>query len=56
MLVSVICVLCEIALGPGVHSASNRNEYQNQKTIFLGSRGRKVRKADNFIAICEPNV
>jgi hypothetical protein len=43
--------------GPGVYSASNRNEYQKQKKImFLGSRARLVHKADNLIAICEPTV
>jgi hypothetical protein len=45
------------ALGPGVYSASNRNEYQNQKKImFLGSRTRPVRRADSLTAICEPIV
>jgi hypothetical protein len=30
-------------LGPGVYSASNRNEYQKQKKMFLGvKRGRYV--------------
>jgi hypothetical protein len=35
--------------GPGVYSASNRNEYQK---IFLG----KAQKADNLTAVCEPIV
>jgi hypothetical protein len=39
--------------GPGVYSASNRNECQK---MFLGSRARPARKADNLIAICEPIV
>jgi hypothetical protein len=43
------------ALGPGVYSASNRNEYQRQK-MFLGSRPRPVRKTGNLIAISEPTV
>jgi hypothetical protein len=33
-----------------IHSASNRNEYQK---MFLGSRVRPARKADNLTAICE---
>jgi hypothetical protein len=36
------------ALGPGVYSASNRNEYQNIKIMFLGSKMRRVRRADNL--------
>jgi hypothetical protein len=44
------------ALGPGVYSASNRNEHQKQKIMFLGSKARPVRKTDNLTAICEPIV
>jgi hypothetical protein len=44
------------ALGAGIYSASNRNEYQKQKIMFLRSRARPVRKADNLTAICEPIV
>jgi hypothetical protein len=45
------------ALGPGVYSASNKNEYRKQKKImFLGSKVRLVRGADNFTAIYEPIV
>jgi hypothetical protein len=40
-------------LGPGVCSASSRNEYRKQKETFLGSGARRMHKADNFIAICE---
>jgi hypothetical protein len=40
------------ALGPGVYSASDRNEYQKQK-LFLESKARPVRRADNLTAICE---
>jgi hypothetical protein len=40
-------------MGLGVYSASNRNEYQN---MFLGSRARPKRKADNLTAIYEPIV
>jgi hypothetical protein len=39
--------------GPGVDSASNRNEYQEPS---WGSKGRPARKADNLTAICEPIV
>jgi hypothetical protein len=42
------------ALGSGVYSASNRNEYNMQKIMFLGSRARPVRRTDNITAICEP--
>jgi hypothetical protein len=44
------------ALGPGVYSASNGKEYQEEKVMFLGSRARPVRKADNLTTICEPIV
>jgi hypothetical protein len=40
----------------GVYSASNRNEYQKQKKLFLRSKARPARKADNLTAICEPIV
>jgi hypothetical protein len=40
--------------GPGVDSASNRNEYQES---FSGAKaGRPARKADSLTAICEPIV
>jgi hypothetical protein len=41
------------ALGLGVYSASNRNEYQK---MFLASKARPARKSDNLIAICKPTV
>jgi hypothetical protein len=44
------------ALGPGVQSASNRNEYQKQKNMFLESGERPVRKVDNFTDICGPTL
>jgi hypothetical protein len=47
-----IYVILPASLSPGVYSASNRNEYQKQKTIFLGSRARPTHKADNLTAIC----
>jgi hypothetical protein len=39
--------------GPGVDSASNRNEYQESS---WGVKKRPARRADNFTAICEPIV
>jgi hypothetical protein len=44
------------AIGPGVCSASNRNEYQKQKNTFLGSGARSVRRAGSLTAICESIV
>jgi hypothetical protein len=40
----------------GVHSAPNRNDDQKQTRMFLRSRARRARKADNLTAICEPIV
>jgi hypothetical protein len=42
------------ALGSGVYSATNRNEYPKQKNEFLGSGVRTVRWTDKLTAICEP--
>jgi hypothetical protein len=39
--------------GPGVDSASNRNEYQESP---WGGKGRPERKADNLADNCEPIV
>jgi hypothetical protein len=47
-----IYLILAAALGPGVYSASNINEYQKQK-MFLGSRARPVRKDNSLAAICE---
>jgi hypothetical protein len=45
------------ALGPGVHSAFNRNEYQKQKIImFLGNKVWPVCRAVRLAAICQPIV
>jgi hypothetical protein len=45
-----MCLILSVALGPGVYSASNRNEYQ----MFLGvMRGRCV-GLTALTAICEP--
>jgi hypothetical protein len=35
-------------------STSNRNEYQKKKIMFLGTKARPVRKADNIKAIYDP--
>jgi hypothetical protein len=43
-------------LGPGVYSASIRNEYQRQIKMFLVCRTRPLREAYNVIAICVPIV
>jgi hypothetical protein len=43
-------------LGPGVYSASKRNEYQRQIKLFLGSSAWPVREADVHTAVCEPIV
>jgi hypothetical protein len=40
------------ALGPGVYSESNRNEYPKQENNVSGSRPRPVGKADKLTAIC----
>jgi hypothetical protein len=46
-----IYLILPAALGPGVDSASNRNEYQKQKSnVFMVSR------SDNPTAICELTV
>jgi hypothetical protein len=56
MIFSIYLIL-PAALGPGVYSTSNRNEWQKHKIIkFLGSKVRRVRRADKIIAICEPIV
>jgi hypothetical protein len=41
-------------VGPGVYSASNRNEYQKQKNNVSGSKTLTASKVDNLTAICEP--
>jgi hypothetical protein len=49
-----IYLILPAALGLGIYSASNRNEYQKQKNNVLGGveRGRCV----GVTAICEPIV
>jgi hypothetical protein len=41
-------------MGPGVDSASNRNEYQEYSWSILGSKGRLASRAENLAAIYEP--
>jgi hypothetical protein len=52
----LIYLILPAALGPGVYSVSNRNEYQKQKLMFLGSRARPMRKAHKLTAISELTV
>jgi hypothetical protein len=56
MHISSIYEILPAAPGPGAYSASDRNEYQKQKIMFLGSRARPVHQADNLTTICEPTV
>jgi hypothetical protein len=53
-----IYLILLVMLGPGVYSAFNRNEYQKQKIMFLGSRVPPVHRDDNFHlwADCLDNV
>jgi hypothetical protein len=52
-----IYLILPAALGPGVYSASNKNEYQKHKNIFFWEvKQLPVRRADNVTAICEPIV
>jgi hypothetical protein len=44
------------ALGPGVYSVVTEMNTSTRKRMFLGSRARPVRRAENLTAICEPIV
>jgi hypothetical protein len=44
---------CQLHHGPGVYSASNRNEYQKN---ISGGKERPACKADKLLATCEPIV
>jgi hypothetical protein len=48
---SLIYLILAAALGLGVYSAFNRNEYQK---LFLEGKARPESKADNLIAIFLP--
>jgi hypothetical protein len=50
-----IYLILRAAVGAGVYSASTINEYR-KKNIFLDSRARPVRKADNLTAIFQPII
>jgi hypothetical protein len=49
-------VILPAALGHGVYSASDGNEYRKEENMFLATRARPVLWADNLTAICEPIV
>jgi hypothetical protein len=55
---SEIYLIFPATLDTGVYSISNRNGYREhwKKIMFLGSKLRQVRGADNLTAICEPIV
>jgi hypothetical protein len=53
---SSIYLILTAALGHRVYSASNRNDYQKHKVMFLGKKVPPVRGADKFTAIREPTV
>jgi hypothetical protein len=55
-LINIFNLNLSAALGLGIYSNSNRNEYQKQGKIFLWSGARPTLKADNVTNICEPNV
>jgi hypothetical protein len=48
-----IYLILPAALGPGLYSASNRNEYQKQTNNVSGCKTRPARTADNPTAICK---
>jgi hypothetical protein len=52
----LIYLILLATLGPGVYSASNRNEYRKHKKKILGIKVRLVHGADNHTAIYEPIV
>jgi hypothetical protein len=52
----VFYLILPAALLPGVHSASKEMSTRSRKIMFLGSRERPVRRADNLAATCEPIV
>jgi hypothetical protein len=51
-----IYLILSAALGPGVTQPLTEISTRNRKIMFLGSRARPVRRADNLGAICEPIV
>jgi hypothetical protein len=49
-------LISSAAPGSEVYSASNRNEDQKQKKMFVDSKALPEREADNLTTICEPIV
>jgi hypothetical protein len=49
--ISSIYLILPATLGPGVFSLSNKNDYQNRKLMFLGSKMWRVRRADNLTVV-----
>jgi hypothetical protein len=53
----LIYLILPAALGPGIYSASNRNDYKKHTSNNVpGSKVRRVCRADNLTTICEPIV
>jgi hypothetical protein len=52
----LIYLILPAALGPGVDSASNRNEYQESLKKKPGGKVWPARRADNLLAVCLSNV
>jgi hypothetical protein len=51
----LIYLILPAALGPGIYSASNRNEYWKHKNkMLLGSKVQLVHGADSLNAVYEP--
>jgi hypothetical protein len=51
-----IYLILPTAQVPGIHSSSDRNEYQKQKNNVSGEWSVVVLRADSLTAICEPIV
>jgi hypothetical protein len=49
----LIYLILPATLGPGVYSASNRNEYQKQKNNVSGEIAWSVHRPDNLSSICK---
>jgi hypothetical protein len=53
--ISSLHLILLAALGYGIYSTSNRNEYHKQKqNMFLWSKAQSGSEADNLTAICDP--
>jgi hypothetical protein len=53
---SSVYLILLAALGPGVRSSSNRNDYQKLKNNVSGSKAWLVHRIDSLDAIFEPTV